>query len=55
MKHFTLEITYQPINKCWGVNLKKENVYHNVVDENLTIALAEMAKFIERYDLSYGN
>lgn len=47
---FNLEVTWQPLNNCWGVLLKKGNHTHNIVDENLTIALAEMAKYIEMYD-----
>lgn len=43
---FPLEVTFQPINKCWGVTLKKGNSHKHIVEENLTIALAEMAKYI---------
>lgn len=55
---YNLKVTYQPLNKCWGVLFEKGNNVHNEVNENLTIAFAEMAKYIE--DLStihidYGN
>lgn len=44
---YILEVTYQPINKCWCVLYKKGMIVHNEINENLVIALAEMAKFIE--------
>lgn len=58
MEKYNLEITYQPLNKCWGVLFQKENNIHNEVNENLTIAFAEMAKYIEglsEMKITYGN
>jgi len=40
-------ITYQPINKCWGINLKEENRVINEVDTSLSVAIIE---FIRKYD-----
>ena len=58
MEKYNLEVTYQPLNKCWGVFLQKGNTTHNEVNENLTIAFAETAKFIEDLAtmyIEYGN
>lgn len=44
---FNLQISYQPLNECWGVLLKKDSIIHNEVNESLTIAFAEMANYIE--------
>lgn len=46
-KTYILWVTYQPVNKCWGVLYQRGNVNKNIVDESLLIALAEIAKFIE--------
>lgn len=45
-----LEITYQPINKTWGVNLKSGSIVINEVDEALSVALIGV---IRRYDPSF--
>ena len=47
MTKYILFVSYQPINKCWGVQYRKGNINHNEVNESLLIAFAEMAKFIE--------
>lgn len=47
MSKYILFVSYQPLNKCWGVQYRKGNINHNEVNESLLIAFAEMAKFIE--------
>lgn len=34
-----IEITFQPINGCWGVNMKLDNWVINEVDTTLCVAL----------------
>lgn len=46
MKKYTIEVTYQPINKTWGAMIKKGDLFANEVDENLTMALAKIADTI---------
>lgn len=58
MEEYNIQVTYQPLNKCWGVLFKKGNSIHNEVNENLTIAFAEMSKYIEglsRMEIIYDN
>ncbi len=47
MSKYILFVSYQPLNKCWGVQYRKGNINHNELNESLLIAFAEMAKFIE--------
>lgn len=58
IEKYSLEVQYQPLNKTWGVFLRNGETIHNEVNENLTIAFAEMAKFIESLSemrIEYGN
>lgn len=43
---YKLTVTYQPMNKCWGVKVKKGNIVANLVDENLLTALQQMGEYI---------
>lgn len=45
--NYKLEVSYQPINKTWGVFFRHGNILHNEINENLTIAFSEMAEFIK--------
>ena len=49
MENVKLEVTYQPLNECWGVLLKHGNITNNVVDKDLKVVLLEMSEFITKY------
>lgn len=44
---YILTVTYQPINKCWGVLFRRGNAVQNFVDESLGIAMDKMSEFIK--------
>jgi hypothetical protein len=46
MKTYFIEVTFQPINNCWGANIKKGNLTANEVDEDLKVALSNIADTI---------
>jgi len=48
LKGYRLEVTYQPLNKCWGVLLKEGNIIHNEVDKLLGVALFNMGRYISK-------
>lgn len=43
-----IEISWQSINKTWGVLYKKNNVVNFEVDRLLPVALFNMGKFINK-------
>ena len=45
-RNYIIEITYQPINKTWGAMIKKGNILGNQVNEDLKVALSEIADTI---------
>lgn len=45
-KIYHIEVTYQPINKTWGANIKNGNIIANEVDKDLKVALSNLADTI---------
>ena len=41
-----LGITYQPINDCWGANIKYGNCIANEVDKDLLVVLKRIGETI---------
>lgn len=55
---YNIEVNYQPLNRTWGVFLRNGQTIHNEIDESLTIAFAETAKFIlslSEMNINFGN
>ena len=46
VRKLILEITYQPINDCWGANIKYGNCITNEVDKELLVVLKKIGETI---------